>query len=117
MSTSSSTNSKGLPTLDLELGRPRLFLPTISPVPPSCGPLWKDLLMLDSLAGPGPSMGAIGTIPPTPPETTPDSALTSPPAGSFATGVRGGGITSPRAIAAAFLASMSALEGRPRFFG
>jgi hypothetical protein len=68
-------------------------------------------------AGPGAIIGAIATIPPNPPEATPDSVTASTPIVSLAADVLGGGMTSPLAIAAAFLASTSAFEGRPRFFG
>lgn len=97
-------------------GRPRFFLLAASPIALFRGLIAKEVLMLVSGAGPGAIMGAIAARPPNTPPVA-DSAFAFPPTGSLATGVLCGGMTSPRAIAAAFRASTSALEGRPRFFG
>lgn len=75
------------------------------------------MLILGSDRGPDAAMGAMDANPPNPAELIVASALASPPIDSLAAFILGGGITSPLAIAAAFRASTSALEGRPRFFG
>ena len=90
---------------DLEPGRPRFFLPTISLGSLSEGPPWKAVFVLELDTGPDGTIGVTAVI----------SLI--PPTDSFAAGVLGGAMTSPRAIAAAFRASTSALDGRPRFFG